>query len=392
MQTLRCAVIGAGLMGRRHAVELNRHPACNVVAIVDPIEEARLNVADAVGAEAFECIESLLEKTTPDLVVVATPDHLHHQPTMACIEAGVKNLVLEKPIATTIEEGLEIVQAAKRAGSFILINFSNRFWPAERATRLLVHEHFCGEMVSGRLHLDDNIGVPKRLWQDRSAEWVASSSPAHFLFPHLIDLLYFYLPDCRVVSVSAKSVSKAVKSTPDTYMALLEWSSGAITQLEATWIKHIPRLVESFDELVLTEGTITHNRHAAFQLQPGWTAASGRNLSETDLEKLQARFRAMGLQTKRIRFDQEPSEGDATIMPAWSLEQVGSRDLIDMHLYADAVLEYSLTPTSWQDSGPLPSLKDGWEVLRVVAAVLKSAEEKREVAVDDVGPLFEEIG
>lgn len=393
MEKLRCAVIGAGLMGRRHAVELNRHPACEVIGVVDPIENARVEAANAVGGRAYERVETLLESTLPDLAVVATPDHLHLQPTLACLQAGVKHLVLEKPLATTIEEGTQIVQAAKRAAAVVLVNFSNRCWPAERATRILVEEGFCGEMVSGRLHLDDNLGVPDRLWDDRSAEWAEASSPAHFLFPHLIDLLYFYQPGSRVVSVSGKSACKSARSTPDTCMALFEWSSGAITQLEATWIKHIPRLVESFAELVLTEGTIVHNRHAAFELQSGWTAMAGRDLPEAELGQLQARFETLGHDTKRIRYGSgDGSDGtDATIVPAWTLEQTGRRDLIDMHLFADALVESSLTPTSWRDSGPLPSLRDGWEALRVVTAILRSAKEKREIAVDDIAPSFDDI-
>lgn len=379
-------------MGWRHALELRKHPICQVAAIADARYETAKACAREVKAEPFQSAEKMLEELIPDFAVIATPDDLHRNPTLACIRAGVPTIVLEKPLTTSLEEGLELVREAKQAGTRVLMNFSNRMWPAERATRMLVSENVLGVPVCGRIYLDDNIGVPQRLWGERSAEWSRRSSTIHFLFPHLIDLLRYYQPGDRIARVFGKSVAKTLPDTQDAFLAILEWESGTVMQLEANWVKHIPHLVEFQVELVLSEGTIVHNRFPAFRSEAGWTAMAGTERSDAEIQTLQERCENFGLHTRQIRYGVSPApDHQATILPSWCLEQTGTEPFTDMHVYADAVVHETLTPPSWQGSGPLPSLEDGWEALRVVEAIRRSIQSRWEIALDDTGPAYSDL-
>src|SRR3984957_6102068 len=110
-RALRVGVIGAGIMGSNHARVLAGLPDAILVGIVDPLPEHRARATDLVGCRAFANLDDLLAEGV-DAVTIAAPTHLHHEIALACIARNVHVLV-EKPIASSVEEGQEIVTAAR---------------------------------------------------------------------------------------------------------------------------------------------------------------------------------------------------------------------------------------------------------------------------------------
>src|SRR5580704_4186396 len=100
---LRVGVVGVGVMGSNHARVLAELPGVEFVGVADPDRAQARSVAQALGcAEVADCA-TLLDAGL-DAVTIAAPTHLHHEIALACIARGVHVLV-EKPIASTIEEG-----------------------------------------------------------------------------------------------------------------------------------------------------------------------------------------------------------------------------------------------------------------------------------------------
>ncbi|MDE0208580.1 MAG: Gfo/Idh/MocA family oxidoreductase [Boseongicola sp.] len=132
----RIAVVGFGLVGRRHAEVLRRSPDLSLAAVVDPADESR-HAADALGTEVFSTLNELFEAGTPDGVVLATPTPMHLEQGMACIEQGCPVLI-EKPIAVTSAEASLLTDAAEKAGVPILVGHHRRHSGMVKAAKALI--------------------------------------------------------------------------------------------------------------------------------------------------------------------------------------------------------------------------------------------------------------
>ncbi len=112
---LRIGVIGVGTMGSNHARVLAGQSGIQLVGVADPDRGQRDLVTRVLGCPAVNDLDVLLNLGV-DAVTIAAPTHLHHEIALNCIARGVHVLV-EKPIASTVEEGRDIIAAARRAGN-----------------------------------------------------------------------------------------------------------------------------------------------------------------------------------------------------------------------------------------------------------------------------------
>src|SRR4029078_9016999 len=125
---LRVGVIGAGIMGSNHARVLAGMPDVTLVGTVDPLPAHRARVTDLTGCRTFASLDELIVAGV-DAVTIAHPTHLPHEIALACIARGI-HLLVEKPIASTVEEGRDIVSAAQQAGVTLMVGHVERFNPA----------------------------------------------------------------------------------------------------------------------------------------------------------------------------------------------------------------------------------------------------------------------
>src|SRR5215210_3925202 len=113
-RALRVGVIGAGVMGSNHGRVLAGLPHITLVGIVDPLPAHRSRATDLTGCRTFARLDELIAAGV-EAVTIAAPTHLHHEIALACIAEGI-HILVEKPIASTVEEGRDIVAAARLAG------------------------------------------------------------------------------------------------------------------------------------------------------------------------------------------------------------------------------------------------------------------------------------
>ena len=144
--SVRIAVAGAGLIGRRHIEEVRRCAGAELAAIVDPAPAAG-DMATVAGVAAYPSLEELFAADRPDGVILATPNQRHVQGGLACVTAGVPVLV-EKPIGETVADATRLVEAAEAAKVTVLTGHHRQHSPILIKAREIVHSGTLGSIVA----------------------------------------------------------------------------------------------------------------------------------------------------------------------------------------------------------------------------------------------------
>lgn len=384
---LNVGVIGLGILGEQYVRFFREHPAIRVAAVADIRAEVAQRVADQAQVQAHTDYREMLKEHTLDLVVVATPDPLHREPAMAALEAGVPNVILEKPLATMWEDALAIYEAVEKRQARLFVNFANRAAALDIASRYVIQEGLLGPVVYGEARLDDNIVVPTGLWGERSRMWAAGSSTAHFLLSHIVDLLRWYFSPAEVREVYAITQSQVLGFTPDLYDAFLTYDTGLKVRVKAEWIKHIDELVEFYMCFSGRDGTLIYNKRGGFGTNPGWRANLAETVRPEQLLAHQNALLARGVKVAALFHRPEPttgqlSAGGGKLQPSLEFRGPAAAGLMSLvgH-FVNAIVENSLTPESWRGNGTLPTHLDGLKQTQVVAAIVKSAQTNQVISL-----------
>jgi len=123
---IRIGVAGLGAAGRAFVPAIQAHPAFELAAIADPSPEIRAEFGALEGVETYSHLEAMLEDASIDAVCIATPTGMHAGQARAAFAAG-KHALVEKPMATSIEDAQSIVEAARRAGKVLLVGHSHSY-------------------------------------------------------------------------------------------------------------------------------------------------------------------------------------------------------------------------------------------------------------------------
>ncbi len=146
MSRPRIALVGAGLMGRRHIALVTQSPACRLAAVVDPAPAAG-RAAEETGAPVLSSLAELLDGDLADAVILATPNTLHVPQTLLCIKAGLPVLV-EKPVAASLAEGRRLLEAAESSGVPVLVGHHRQHNPIIAKAREIVASGLLGRLVA----------------------------------------------------------------------------------------------------------------------------------------------------------------------------------------------------------------------------------------------------
>jgi predicted dehydrogenase len=122
-------------------------PGVELTAVVDPDPDAR---QAANAAPAYGTLEEALAGVGCDAVLVASPPHTHHAVAKAALGAG-KHVLCEKPLATSLEDALDLVEVAERAGRIMMVSQNYRYNAPFRAVQRVVTEGGLGELASIRI-------------------------------------------------------------------------------------------------------------------------------------------------------------------------------------------------------------------------------------------------
>ncbi|MGH2343703.1 MAG: Gfo/Idh/MocA family protein, partial [Chloroflexota bacterium] len=180
-------IIGCGSMGREHARNLRTLAGARLVAISDPVEDARRRlIAESDAPYAYARYHDLLEQPDVDAVIITVPNALHRGVALAALDAG-KHVLLEKPLAHSIEDGAAIVQAAERSNRVVMLGFNHRFNPSAQALQRAVAAGRLGTLYYARARWLRRDGLPPRAsWFTSRA--AAGGGPLIDIGVHMLDL------------------------------------------------------------------------------------------------------------------------------------------------------------------------------------------------------------
>ena len=284
----RIAVIGAGTMGGRYAAALagGDFPGAALAAVCDLDADRARSVAERHNAAAYADTPTMLRDARPDAVYIATPDALHREPALAVFAAGIPALI-EKPLATTVEDAQAIVVAAHRAGVPAEVNFSNRWNPPFVQAKAVASAGSLGETVTVTARLNNVIASPR----DRLA-WSGRTTPAWFLMSHCLDLAYWLhgTPARTAYAAGRRGMLDSLGiSTWDVIQAIVTYEGGITGLFESTWVlpESHPSPIEFEFRLVGTGGAVTvDTTHQLLRV------AAERYTTPTTLAWAPQRFRA----------------------------------------------------------------------------------------------------
>lgn len=216
------AVAGAGLIGKRHVEATMAGDAARLHSIVDPTDAAKAYAA-GLGVPWYPSLAEMMSAGTPDGVVLATPNQIHVENGLECVQSGIPALV-EKPIAVDVPSARQLVEAAEKANVPLLVGHHRRHNPLVAAAKARLEAGDIGRIVSvhGMVWLckpDDYFDVE---WRRRPG-----AGPVFVNLIHDVDLMRHLVGE--IVSVQAME-SNAVRGNAieDSAVILIGFANGAL--------------------------------------------------------------------------------------------------------------------------------------------------------------------
>ena len=252
MNEVKLAVIGAGVIGKRHLKAISAVAQAKLVAIVDSDPRAK-KIAAAVDAPFYETTGTMFRDLEPDGVVISTPTDHHLQPLLECLQAGTHVLV-EKPIAATMKEAEAVVAVSEKVSRHVPVGYHRRYYENIQETRRLIQNGTLGQLV----------GVCGQ-WTVRKADtyfetdWrqLRTAGPVMINLSHEIDTLRFVCGE--IGSLSAK-IRSGIRGHPkeETAALLLNFECGALGTF----------LLSDTNALTLDLGTCNRRESGLPQVRP----------------------------------------------------------------------------------------------------------------------------
>jgi predicted dehydrogenase len=196
MSSPTVAIIGLGF-GRAH-IPAFQAQGCRVVALCQRDQASAKKIADAYGvSHVYARWEEALERARPEIVVIATPPHLHRDIALAAFDAGA-HVLCEKPVAMTRVEARAMVDAAARAGRVAMTGFNWRFPAAMQRMQAMLADGFVGRV----LHLSGRWFGARWADEAAAATWRMDRAQAGHgamgdMGVHLVDLVRWMCGDVR---------------------------------------------------------------------------------------------------------------------------------------------------------------------------------------------------
>ncbi|MBN1390300.1 MAG: Gfo/Idh/MocA family oxidoreductase [Candidatus Thermoplasmatota archaeon] len=221
MTGIRTAVIGVGSMGGNHARVLSQ--MSDLRAVCDSDTGRAKEITKKFSCSYYSSSEEMLKKEDIEAVVIANPTIYHLQEVEKCAARGV-NILVEKPIADTVENGQMILDLASRAGVVLSVGMIERHNPIVKATREIIDKGGLGQIVT--LSSKRVSSYPAR---------ITDVGVITDLGVHDIDVLR-YLSSSEVSSVYALGGSVKAKGLIDHANILLEFRNGTKGIMELSWL------------------------------------------------------------------------------------------------------------------------------------------------------------
>lgn len=263
MDKLRIGIIGVGWPGQRHIEGYQKNEHAQIVALSDVNTEAAENVRSEYnvdGAQIYGDYREMLQSDV-DAVSICTPNFLHGAMAIDALEAG-KHVLLEKPLAHTLEEGERIAEKVASSDRVFSIAFNNRWRPDSMVLKDHIEQGLLGNIYYAKTGwLRGASSFFLRGWFTQKER--SGGGPLIDLGVHMLDLALWFMGNPRPVSVSGSVYYEFTEQmrertenvdVEDLATALIKLDNGATVVLDVSWLSHIEHGDHVYSQLFGTQG------------------------------------------------------------------------------------------------------------------------------------------
>lgn len=220
---MRAAVIGVGAMGRNHARVYNEMPDVELAAVADLDLTLAQEAARLYGARAYADYRAMLKEIQPAVVSVAVPTQAHCQATLDALQAGA-HILVEKPIAATLEEGHRMIEGAAALGRVLAVGHIERYNPAVIELKRRLDDGELGRIF--QIHARRLGPFPARV---RDVGVVVD------LATHDLDIMC-HLTGKKVCRLYAETEQQIHTAHEDLFSGLVRFEDGVMGVLNINWL------------------------------------------------------------------------------------------------------------------------------------------------------------
>lgn len=228
MEKLRTGIIGCGKVGDFHAKAFEALENSEFTAVCDNnIERARA-FADRYGVKAYDDIEAMIRECKLDVVSVCTPHPLHANPAVVAADCGC-NVLIEKPLASSLEDCDRIIEAGDRNHVTIGTMVQRRFYRPCMRIHQAIEDGKIGRPVLGMVTM---LGWRDKNYYDSDpwrGSWKGEGGGVMVnQAPHQIDLLQWYMGDVDEIYGVWKNLNHPYIEVEDTAVAVIKFKNGGV--------------------------------------------------------------------------------------------------------------------------------------------------------------------
>lgn len=242
---IRVGIIGCGKIAQvRHIPEYQQNPDTEIAGFFDFNLDRAKELAAKFGGKAYETLDELLADPSIDAVSICVANKAHAEDTIKALKAG-KHVLCEKPMATTLEDSMEMVKTAKECGKKLMIDQNQRLVEAHKKAKELIQDGVIGKVLTFRTTFGHggpetwSVDPGKATWFfDRKQSAMGAMAD---LGVHKTDLIQYLLDDhivkttARVVTLDKRDASGNLIGVDDNAICIYEMAGGVIGTMTASW-------------------------------------------------------------------------------------------------------------------------------------------------------------
>jgi predicted dehydrogenase len=231
-EQVRYALAGCGSVSQFHVQAIQSISQAELVAVFNRTPEKAQSVSERTGATWHADYADMLSRSDVDVVILCTASGMHAPMALEAIEAG-KHVVVEKPLALTLEDAREVIRSAKEKGIILSVISQRRFEPAHQLLKKMIDHGEFGKILSGEIH----VRFHRTPHYYASADWRGTPEMDGGALMnqaiHSIDLLCWLLGQVQSVSGVVHTRVHAIRAE-DTAVGWVQFMDGAVGLIQGS--------------------------------------------------------------------------------------------------------------------------------------------------------------
>ena len=259
-QTLKIGLVGCGGLGARHACHVDGMAGAELVAVCDRARDSAAALSHRLASQpaVYDDHRAMLAAQSLDAVLAVTPNFVHCPIAIDAATAGA-HVFCEKPMALTVEDCNAMIDAADKAGVFLMIGYVRRFQNAYRAMKRLIDDGQIGEVrMAHAVRLGTGPPGGAEGWQLQREKYGGLFS----MYSHELDQLTWMAGEVRAVQAVMRYDEASTNTVEESIFVNLEFRSGAIGSLSSSRIypggSYELGVAGTAGAVKITSGTGTH--------------------------------------------------------------------------------------------------------------------------------------